>query len=121
MAGKSVTGITLAGSDQRLFYRVRDAYDLEVALGGESIEEALAKRGYRRLVAFLWAGLRHERDRLTQQDVIKVLDKSNLNYSDLWNKVATALSDSGLMSRPGDAEDTGADPTSGRGDGTIPA
>ncbi len=116
--GKAVTGINLAGSDRRLFYRVRDACDLEAALGRESIEEALAKRGYLRLVAFLWAGLRRDEEKLKQDDVIRMLDKSDIDYSALWIRVSTALVESGLMPRPdvgGDGD--GLDPTSAPSDG----
>lgn len=100
---KAVTGITLAGADRRLFYRWRDAVDLETALGGESIEEALGHRGARRLVAFLWAGLKHGEERLKQDDVVKMMDRSPADYGDLWNKVSEALVASGLLARP-DAE-----------------
>lgn len=113
--GKAVTGIAL-DKDRVLFYRVRDAYDLEGALGGESIEEALSKRGYRRLVAFLWAGLRRQEEKLTQQDVIKLLDRADYDYATLWDKVATALADSGLLRRVV-GDENGADPTSAPSDG----
>lgn len=118
MAGKNVTGITL-DRERRLFYRVRDAVDLENALGGESIETALRERGYRRLAAFLWAGLRHEQERLKQDDVVKMLDRGDMDYAELWVKVSDALVASGLMRGPSDRD--GSDPTSAPAPGSMGA
>jgi len=105
MTGKSVVGIVL-DAERTMFYRTRDLIDLENALGGESIEESIARRGYRRMVACLWAGLRHNNDRLKQDDVIRMLDKSDLSYVQIWDKVSEALVESGRLPKPGESDVT---------------
>src|SRR5262249_6346828 len=70
MAQRSATTIEL-DEPRVLLYRIRDVVDLEAALGNESLEEALTKRGFRRLSLFMWAGLRQANPKLTPEQTIK--------------------------------------------------
>jgi hypothetical protein len=100
---KAVVGIRL-DRDRGLFFRTRDLVDMETALGNESVEEAIAKRGYKRLVVFLWAGLRYNEERLKQEDVLKMIDKTDLSYIQMWDKISEALVASGRLPKPGESD-----------------
>jgi len=118
MPSRAVVGIGL-DRDRGLFYRTRDLVDMETALGNESVEEAIGKRGYSRLVIMLWAGLRHAEDRLKQEDVLKMIDKTDLSYIQMWDKVSEALVASGRLPKPGESD--AAVPSPAHAPGTTPA
>src|SRR5258706_16272224 len=101
---RAVTPIEL-DTKRVLIYGTADGVAVERLLGNESIEEALQKRGLQRLVAFIWGGLRHENDKLTQDRVMKMIDKSPLNYVELWGVVSDALINSGILSPPSEKPD----------------
>lgn len=106
--GRNVTGITL-DRERRLYYRISDGCDIETALG-MSVIQALGRAGFREVVVFLWAGLRHEDDKLTQERLKRILDRCDLDLAALWEKVTEALIASGLMRAPG--PESAPDPTS---------
>lgn len=106
---KGVTGIAL-DRERRLFYRISDGCDIETALG-ESFTQAIARHGFREVVVFLWAGLRHEDDKLTQERLKRILDRCDVDLNTLWEKVGEALVASGLL-RTGNGNGDAPDPTS---------
>ena len=107
----AVVGVDL-DRPRLLLYRVSDGMALERALGGESFEEALNRRGFARMVAFIWAGLRHEDPRLTVDQTSKILDRAvvkGYDYAEIWNKISEALVESGLLRKPDEGEVPGTD------------
>lgn len=104
MAQGRVTSIAL-DTDRVLYYRVTDVMAAEQRLG-KSVDLTIAERGFIGLTTMIWAGLRHKDEALTIDAVARMMDKSPLRYTELWNRVAEALIASGLVTGPREGADT---------------
>lgn len=85
-----------------LFYRTQDVVDAERRMG-KPIRQAAVDLSISDLVTLLWAGLRHQQERLTTEQVSKWIDTARqaegASVFDLWNTVAEALVESGILPR----------------------
>jgi len=93
--------VTLGGRERTLKYRPSTMRDFERTTG-ETVMQAVPKKGFETLAALLWCGLKHEDDRLTINKVFSYLDKfceEGHDISDLWEDVSNAMLDAGLFGR----------------------
>ena len=106
--------------DRILFFRTQDIVDAERRMG-KTIRQATMDLGVTELVTLLWAGLRHQNDKLTTDMVSRYVDTARqaegASVFELWDVVAKALMDSGILPRV-DQGEVPADPTQDPDHGT---
>lgn len=103
--------LKFGGAERNLRFRATTMEDFE-NMSGQSLQEALPKKGHGTLARLLWAGLKHEDDRLSVKKVLEQMDDyldADGDINDLWDSVGVALMNSGLIGRqrkdePGKAE-----------------
>lgn len=107
-----VVGIHL-DKERVLFYGTGDLLEAERRMS-KSLVRALGEKSLTDLVVLLWAGLRHQDAKLTPDGVMKAIDKArqrpDVSVFMLWEKVADALVESGMLpaSEPTEAPSAGA-------------
>jgi hypothetical protein len=94
--------IRLGNRDRELRFKVSSMRDFEDAMSGQTLFEALQKRGHRALVTLLWLGLKHAEEKLTLARTFAVVDQyveDGGDINDLWDAVGKTLVSSGVIGR----------------------
>ncbi len=94
--------IEFGGRERTLKFLASTMRDFENVKSGETLSEALPRRGHTTLAVLLWCGFKHEDTRLSVNKVFDMLDEhieAGSDINDLWDVVGEALLDSGVIGR----------------------
>jgi hypothetical protein len=100
LAFKNAVKFEFGGRERSLALRPSSLRDFENMMDGKTLSELLPGRGMNTLAALLWAGLKHEDDKISMKKVFGYLDDyidAGGDLLQLWDVVGKALINSGIF------------------------